>query len=769
MSQMNDYINRYDIPTKEKNEKSYKKRKLESEELKLDISTIIHSFNLFESMLPKQNSEINEASKGLSNIFIVEFLEFINKNPELSISMLLWIDTFHDFTRTRAFKGGDESESIIPSINNILDFYLRNKVRPWSINEYPVSTKKLETTHYSISKCFRDSFFDYNTYNDYNDKGKLNDYPYQRKDINMAFYPFNEDVENTLLKTCYEWDINNNEKCSDDKLKHKCARILYQMSLITYDEANPFEQELLYSYILYNFFRDTNSNTISTKTIYKKLQKSVFTCISDLFGEYYAKDVDVKKTSSSIEGQNLVILPSSLFDKNKANSSNNFKNFANIEKTTIPFVAFDNFVYDYSYDDCSLKVTTPFSNKQLIFQSSCTNINIDSYDSYDRYNTVDVKNALLKMSRHINYKDNSFKIINNSEITKQEELIDSIITFVNNAKEFIINNIPIVQDGFSVSEINIRLLCEIISEVQKSINKEEINIWQLLKPSQFDIYMSLKRVGDFGQILQCKQLGIPLITDDNMQILISIACCSSVIWTPSDRLLYYDGNNDCFVNYYKNIFLEKYCSVPRTTIYNYKDSIDKILLFNNTNKIDNKQEILQKVTSLYKSYYINDRTINIPKSFETTYKEQKERKQKIQIEEKERKEEEEQKMQIEIEQKNQQEQEIKCSIKKYADSNEINFKKNIITMVNKLKSYDKIPTQFTMNNDVDIDEILKENINCDKNIISLKDWHDEVEQIKLNEPRSTGKRIKSYNQNYRIKSKYRITQKKKANKYRKNK
>ena len=70
---------------------------------------------------------------------------------------------------------------------------------------------------------------------------------------------------------------------------------------------------------------------------------------------------------------------------------------------------------------------------------------------------------------------------------------------------------------------------------------------EILTCKELDDIISLKRVGDFGQIVQCKQLGIPLMTEDYMQILISIACCSSVIWSPDDtKILFYDGNNDCF-------------------------------------------------------------------------------------------------------------------------------------------------------------------------------------------------------------------------------
>jgi hypothetical protein len=48
--------------------------------------------------------------------------------------------------------------------------------------------------------------------------------------------------------------------------------------------------------------------------------------------------------------------------------------------------------------------------------------------------------------------------------------------------------------------------------------------------------------------MQCKQLGIPLFTTDNMQLLISIAACSSAVWTEDNaKVLWYDSHKDAIL------------------------------------------------------------------------------------------------------------------------------------------------------------------------------------------------------------------------------
>ena len=592
---------------------------------------------------------LNNRSSGLSNMFIVEFLEFIKEEPTLALPMLLWIDTFHDFTRLRGKQGKEESDYDIASINNILDFYLYDKQGPWGKHEQgyaitysgPYINDITELKHYCISKCFRDSFFDYSKDGTKIDLFKGVTIPkdkYKYDTIRFLFYPFHEDVEFTLLKTCYKWDQTNNEKYpEEDEKKYiyrdRCARILYQMSFLVYDEQNPFEPNLLYSYIMYNFFsHDSGFRSpepgLSNYDISSKLSKTVITSITEEnILPYYAKDVDTKKTSSVFEKSKLIILPASLFDQNKANSSNNPSNFVNINTTVIPFIGLHNFTYAYSNNNCLLTVSTSFhkNDNNLIaddinIYNSCKANSRDIFNDkyFENPNIINIKN----LAKYIN-NDGDFDIskgqLNNSiQITDKKQLIEQINKFVENIKkdnkELSQYTQFIYKEGFSVKEISLRILCEIISKIKKGDLKLSRNnyTYNLLSATDFDKYMSLKRVGDFAQILQCKQLGIPLVTDDNMQILLSIASCSSVIWTPSDRILYYNGNSDCFVRYNK----KNMCELTRHEGYfssdglyvtpekTYKKVIDSLLLteMNNSINDDDKEKLLKSVKGFTESF-----------------------------------------------------------------------------------------------------------------------------------------------------------------------
>jgi hypothetical protein len=116
---------------------------------------------------------------------------------------------------------------------------------------------------------------------------------------------------------------------------------------------------------------------------------------------------------------------------------------------------------------------------------------------------------------------------------------------------------------------------------------------------ELDFWVALKRIGDFGQILQCKQLGIPLFTDDSMQILISIAACSSVVFTIDNfKVLYYKGDIDCFVCSdntikYKARQQQEEANLNRDfNIYRvdfmYKNIINNLIITEEVTDIDNK-------------------------------------------------------------------------------------------------------------------------------------------------------------------------------------
>ena len=717
-----------------------------------NIQAYFSTFDIFKDILDNKTT-------GLGNIFLVEFLQFIKENPKLAIPMLLWIDTFHDFTQLRTVKGTNETEDEIASINNVLDFYLKEKQgvwgkdnkKEWKIVPQTKYTKLLiENTNYSISKCYRDSFFDYTNgfelYLDINDE--------QSK---FVFFPFHEDVQHTLLKECYKFDeesSNNNVQPSkkksniqtkintnkSNKFEHRCARILYQMSLFIYDTKG-FEPNLLYSYIVYNFF-ESKDKTYNYKSIAYKLSKSVITTIdSEKNGvEYYAKDLDMKKTSKRFNNSKLIILPSSLFDQNKLNSSNNPKNFANISKTIVPFVGVNNFEYAFNnklnsiniMEQCNLTVSTNFyDNKETIIYNSCKAQNKDKFidiinkeaeynnnfkpcfpqSILEKQNSINIKN----LAKYIDTNSGEFKSYKYGFINNKYDFLDKLYNFIDCIKphknsvgynkDFSEYKSPFIyKEGFSVKEISLRIMCEIVTKIKNSSNWEYT--YSLLPAYDFDKYMSLKRVGDYAQILQCKQLGIPLVTDDNMQILLSIASCSSIIWTPSDRMLYYNGESDCFIDFNNS----KCVNISPTQILkrntdNYKEDIDKLLMIKKENSLKNKKEILKQ-----------DKTIETQQNEQTI---------------KENKEKEEQKRLID------------CSIKKYIDSSiDKKAKTKAINMIADLKGMGKVPIWYSLDITKDIDKILNNTeLTCGDNTEKLDVlYKTETEEKLSNQSQSNRKR-----------------------------
>ncbi len=775
---------------------------------------------------------------GIGNAFILEFLEFIKEQPDLAIPMLLWIDTFHDFTQLRDIKSLEEYKYDIASINNVLDFYLKKVQNNWASGEknykinkqtYTITNNdidagikgKIENKHYSISKCFRDSFFQYQ---DTKGESMGIEIKLSEKNPKFVFYPFHEDVKYTLLKDCYNWDKKNNEKYENElSYQNRCARILYQISLIIYDESTSFEPLLLYSYILYNF--RMYDDKLTYDSISSKLSKAVITSITEEgILPSYAKDVDTKKTSSVFEKTKLVILPSSLFDQNKSNSSNSSKNFVNIYKTTVPFAGYNDFIYEYHNTfpkSCFLKVSTKFIidpntiPQDIQIYNSCKGKDKDIFDDSIIVTNnlgIDTTYTIKNFAKYINNDGNFVADSTNNSLSIQNgnQLKDAIEKFVKSIKQKISNkslieyaqndnieNPPsfIYKEGFSVKEINLRIMCEIISRIYQHSGTWEYT-YSLLPAYEFDKYMSLKRIGDYAQILQCKQLGIPLITDDNMQILLSIASCSSVIWTPSDKLLYYNGNEDCFVKYDN----KKQCQISRNNNL-YKQIIDTLLITKTDNTIINVQQKLNDVRPFHEKFedMKSKEEYKLPLSWYSRQKEEEKEKEKKKIlTQQKNKEREEIKMNemIKTEQKNKERIEYireqtkgkKITLTFVDNINTLLFSKGYqgtssleIKKINKsLQENDStVPNLSNTFNSINSeDEEMKENdstvLNL-SNIFNSINSEDEEMKEKDNKRQSPEDRItrsakkQRQNVNQRIKSKYRITQKKKANKYRKNK
>lgn len=291
--------------------------------------------------------------------------------------------------------------------------------------------------------------------------------------------------------------------------------LLYNVSTIVIENDDGFERDLFWAYILvcFNFNLDG-----TTKSMLEDLKNIFWSQIDKDLVEYYAKDVD-EGSGNMIRG-NLVIIPASIFDANPSNSSKIASEFVNIPKTVIPFAYHNNYEYTYNY--------TEGDEKSTATQEAVCNLTIN-------YNDFTFANSC---------KAASYKI---EKTATDEGLLKIFFTPKGDP------NIPQNIKGMSVSLIG-RIINALANVKYKG--KE-------IPCDVLDFWVSLKRIGDYGQILQCKQLGIPLFTTDSMQLLISIAIKSSVIWTPDySKVLWYDGITDSLRC--SNPILYKYtCSISR--------------------------------------------------------------------------------------------------------------------------------------------------------------------------------------------------------------
>ena len=488
----------------------------------------------------ESNGKFTYDPNGLSNTTIVTFFQFMNEHPDLGIKILLWLDTFHDFKSSRI--------KYTSTLNSILNTYLNERGIKYkeyykllidNADNIRVEKLKYGKKEFSILSIYRDAFFDFPT-----DQPGWNKWPYKHPDGSIIF-PLSKNCENTFIKECYEHDNNNNK--NPRVIQHECAMIMYDLSVL-FINTKDFEFTLLYSYIIYNFIINNKDITfykskypdqrvIGNEFLVRQMYYMVHDTIEKDLISAYAKDVgDMDSIKYKIEGD-IYVLPSSLFDANKTNSSTNLKNYINVPETKIPLCYKEEYKYTFQKTDY-------FFNLQLHSgKSVIANINNKTKDTFQNFSKL-LKEDINKI----------FSVTQTSKLYKLSEEENN--EFKNQLYNYLIllidGNLSINHDppsieikknliGLSVPNILTQLVNFIINKGETTTTNEfktflhSDNLLQNL-----EMLLSLKRLGDFGQIIQCKQLGIPLHTKDNMQLLISLATCTKAVWSPHEKLLFYD-------------------------------------------------------------------------------------------------------------------------------------------------------------------------------------------------------------------------------------
>lgn len=508
----------------------------------------------------KQVSEsfiINNYNKGSDSGWnsrrILDYIIYFKNNPIYMLRTFLWIDTFHDFKGAR----------IGSKLNNIIREFFPNK------------------TDYAFDEMYRDSFFTFNKNNKTVDdlksiiktkqeelklnktnekslKAEITEIKKQIKLLKQDIVTgFVKDIDNTVLK-----GINNN-----------VAQLLYDVSEIIINKTE-FESDLFYAYMLVNF----NFDIPGKYNFMNDLKNVLWNQIGSEDVPYYAKDVD--RGSGNLLQGNLIILPASLFDANSSNSSDNGINFVEIKKTIIPFANGYDFNYEFEISNDEKMEGKKKDKKDCEFKLNYTN----GSEVYTLKNTC---HGSYDDSIKLTYKDLD-KAVNDKNYTEIKDIIKKL--YFKNGKV----NLHLNTKGMSPEDIVIVIIG--LLEDNKGNYKCDI----------LDFWVSLKRIGDYGQILQCKQVGIPLFTTDSMQLLISLAVKSSVVWSPDfSKVYFYNANIDSIMcnglNPLENKLL---CSKKRI---NKIDVIEDSFLYN---KIYNSDDLLK--TTVDKTNKVIEELDSIP-------------------------------------------------------------------------------------------------------------------------------------------------------------
>ena len=426
-------------------------------------------------------------------------------------------------------------------------FHDFKKERIRESKEFSLNDVVYHLTGKNIDTFYRDSFFTF---------------------INNTII-FNDDIVHTVLKPCLEDD------------RQGLALLLYNLSEILIKESS-FEGNLLHTYMLYMFdfkFIDTNGK-FNLELLLENLKVITSREILSKDIPYWCKDVD-EESANFLRGTN-VILPASIFDQNKSNTNKDPNYFVNTLRTVIPYANGYPFIYDY----------TDIGKIKIIFRgkSSYNNARCNLKLSYGEYNILNPSTSRCLEITNTNIDAPDFLIRKLYYDIKYRKNVNKSIEEISEITLFDTHPINLQgQSGFSPKLITIQIIILLCKEKQNKIRK--------LTCKHLDFWISLKRIGDYGQILQAKQLGIPLFTNDKMQILLSIATkTSSVFSIDGTKIIWYDGIQDVFRlnDISKNRYQES--GIKRKVKYD----IDKVLLEAGLQPVDDFIEKLNKAAN-----YIN--------------------------------------------------------------------------------------------------------------------------------------------------------------------
>lgn len=476
--------------------------------------------------------------------------KFFRENKQYTLSILLFIDSFHDFSKKAS---GGKDKLLQTEINNILK----------------IGTVAKDST---IMTYYKNKMFE---------------------DKQTFIFP-----ENTILSVLNELD-NKKRRNIFEILENVCEKIL----------GTTFEKKFLYLYVYY-FFIDKLIPGTDIKTKLDKFKKEYTFDITEnpkqlinLDEPYkYTQDFLMKNESYRVDKKpvhfainnsknSFTFIPASLMDANKSNSSKDPTNYMPFLNNELQFEIFPiNLSYTYynENNNCNLGVFGQTADKTSInkfLMSASQNCKGDKdpleYDKalseYENNN----KNTVAKKriyELNDNLRDIENTLLDRFNLKDINQLSENYILFSNGS------------DGISRGDVLSLILT--FSHKLSKLNKP-------LTIQLLDRLLTLKRLGDFGQIMNCKQLDIPLFTQDSMENLLAIATNTQTIFGNNPRYIYFNGYNIISNRILKKRIIEESSETsikrsrnfsPPDEIYNNKQINKEIINYYKTNsrEVDNQ-------------------------------------------------------------------------------------------------------------------------------------------------------------------------------------
>jgi len=592
-----------------------------------------------ESFTPKQLAKMY---KKIANSFIflnkeqgkkiLEYFCVIKENPTIALPTLLWIDTFHDFKDKRVSSDRNKIiDYLCFRLNKGKHFLNIKSSIPKSKDSYRVYPElKTKVPHnYTISNLYQTSFFIFDKF--YNVKGFDKDVKYtvlkeclnykNKEYLAKLLYDvstilinrskaFESDFLNAYLIFNFNFDISNPKntieqlkfiswnQISSDKISHYAKdvdkgsgnflrgnEIIIPASLFDANTSNSSSDKKDFVNIPktiiplangYDFVYDYTENNCNLILGYSNKERTyqLTTLSTSSCGDY--EEVDVDEDEDEDDGE-----PREEIKKLKKENDENGE-VLDVDKHGI-----------LDYREESVKVDGEWIKSKggvyLVNWKKSKKYNYEpTWEPRSNLSTPLIENTLDFYIKSLSGLITRPILYNKSGDSKVNKQIQRIMYLIDNLKIYLEledkKDLYVSLDGkigISPVDITTKIITILINKLK---TKENISCKEL------DFWISLKRIGDFGQILQCKQLNVPIFTDDQMQILLSLASSTSVVWTlDRSKVVWYNNEQDAFMCNNNATISGKYsttemCNIQRKNITTYQDIINEQLLMGKSNR-----------------------------------------------------------------------------------------------------------------------------------------------------------------------------------------